>query len=329
MVLGKKKEPVTAEYIFSKIDPFDVYKMYLSSEFRVNGIFESPFIHQKSPSFGVYSKEGKLYHRDFDPEQCDHHGDCIALVQQLHNLSYPDAIKKIAHDFQLLTSTDGYKRIVQAYAKPVITDKEYSFIQVEAKKWEKHYVKFWDEIGVSLERIKKEDVHCVKDLFLNRTKQYIDKSERVFAIRYADKFKIYFCDREKGKRWLSNIPLNTPMHLENLSKDQNGLVIPGFKDYMVCSEIYPYTCYVQNESIGAISVDTATIITDNSKEVFYGGDSDAPGKKASYKITSLYKWQHINPVDRLLPIVKDWTEWRIAEGPKKIEEHFKQKGLII
>lgn len=327
MVLNKKTEPITAEYVFSKIEEYDVFKYYISGEFRIGSLFQSPFEKQSTPSFGIYMKDNRLFYHDFSDS--DIHGGCVDLVQKLFNLSYPKAIQKIANDFNLSTGSDEYKKIIQKYQKPVLDQKRYCHIQVEAKRWEKGYVSFWDNIGVSLERVKKEEVYCVKDLYVNRKKQQIDKNERVFAIRYPEGFKIYYCDREKGKKWLSNIPLNTPMHIENLSKEHNGLVIPGFKDYMVCSEIYPYTCYVQNESIGAIPIKTASLITESCRQTFYGGDSDEPGKKASHKITSLYSWCHINPVDRLLPQVKDWTEWRIAEGPKKIEEHFKRKQLII
>jgi len=61
--------------------------------------------------------------------------------------------------------------------------------------------------------------------------------------------------------------------------------------------------------------------------VFYSGDSDDPGKAASRIVTEAFNWKHINPPDRLLPLVKDFADWG-KMSLKEIENHFKIKGLI-
>ena len=133
---------------------------------------------------------------------------------------------------------------------------------------------------------------------------------------------------EKKRKWVSNVPLNTAYGLFNLSPDKNTLICKSLKDYMVCKKVYNHVCHVQNESLSAFSEDTIKYIIENSKEVYYGGDSDAPGKMASRLISETFKWNHINSPDRLLPEIKDFADWGKKEGLEVIKEHFKQKGLI-
>ena len=99
---------------------------------------------------------------------------------------------------------------------------------------------------------------------------------------------------------------------------------------MVMEEVYEYLCYFQNESLGSVSDITGAYVTENSKKVFYGGDSDLAGKKASYRITEKHKWYHINTPDPLLPRVKDWSDWHEeSQSLKPIIEHLKRKNVII
>ena len=99
---------------------------------------------------------------------------------------------------------------------------------------------------------------------------------------------------------------------------------------MVMEEVYEYLCYFQNESLGSVSDITGAYVTENSKKVFYGGDSDLAGKKASYRITEKHHWYHINTPDPLLPRVKDWSDWHEeAQSLKPIIEHLKRKNVIV
>ena len=93
-------------------------------------------------------------------------------------------------------------------------------------------------------------------------------------------------------------------------------------------KIYPYVTGVQNESIAAFSEHFVSELKKNSKSIYYGGDSDAPGKAASYLITQQFGFKHINPVDKLLPEIKDWADWARITSLKTIEDYFKLKNII-
>jgi hypothetical protein len=86
---------------------------------------------------------------------------------------------------------------------------------------------------------------------------------------------------------------------------------------------------VQNESISAFSEETVKIIKENSKDVFYGGDSDEMGKHNSWIITENFGFHHINPPDKYLPEINDFADWGKAYGLIKLKEHFINKGVLL
>ena len=53
--------PITLEYILSKVTEYDIYAHYLG-QFKVGMIYQSPFRKDKNPSFGIfYSKRTKQF----------------------------------------------------------------------------------------------------------------------------------------------------------------------------------------------------------------------------------------------------------------------------
>jgi hypothetical protein len=172
-------------------------------------------------------------------------------------------------------------------------------------------------------------VYSIDTVYLNKKKFPILDSELRFGYLYEGHWKIYvpYTTNKRGK-WLSNVPLATAKGLENLKPDKNTLICKSLKDYMVCKKVYPHVCHIQNESTAALSEEVVEFIKNNSKEVFYGGDSDVPGKKASFDITESFGFRHINPPDDLLPEVKDFADWAKLEGLEVIRLHFRKKDLF-
>jgi hypothetical protein len=128
---------------------------------------------------------------------------------------------------------------------------------------------------------------------------------------------------------MGNVPLQTSWGLENIDKEQNTIVTKSLKDYMIVRKIYNYVVGVQNESLAAFSEEFANNLTMGSRKVYYAGDSDVPGKAASYLITENFKWKHLNPPDRYLPEVKDWADLAKEKGIEKVYNHLMKKGVIL
>lgn len=331
MIKGKVKLDLDAETILKFVSEFDIFHFYMPRKWKLNEVTNSPLHKDENPSFLIGNRNGYLSFIDFSMNV---HGNCFDFVKLLYNCSYNEALKIIDRDFGLGicgdTNAGAYKKIVEEYKQPEEDKEKHSvMIQVITKKFTKEELQYWREYHLDIQDLKDSHIYSIGKVFLNRRRFSTKDDELKFGYLYEDKWKLYFPKRDKKRKWLSNVPLSMAGGLSNLDKDHNALICKSLKDQLVCRKIYPYVCHVQNESLAAFSFDTIEYIRANSKEVFYGGDSDAPGKSASYIITNTLKWKHINPPDRLLPDIKDFSDWAKVEGLEKVEEHFKKKGLII
>jgi len=330
MVLIRKVEPITAEEVLSRISEYDIYH-YECPEFTIGVAFCNWMRGEKNPSLTIFlGQDGKLHH--FDQGDSTYRGDCWDLVQQKYSIGPREAIDHVAKTFMLIDGpVEAYRTITSQYAKPVMLQQRHSLIQCTVRKWQRSdFDNYWGRYKVIGEqKLQKHQVYAIKELFLNRRRLVIGKNEMVFGYRYPLGWKIMFPEREKLRKWLSNIVLDTPDGLENLNKDHNSLLVKSKKCLMVMEEVYPYIMAFQNESLGSVSEKTAKYINENSKKVWYGGDSDVAGKKASYKITEKFSWSHVNVPDIYLP-KKDWSDWaEISEDLAPIEQHLKSKGIMI
>jgi hypothetical protein len=326
----KINKPKSFKDIIEQIGEINVFKYYIPN-LKINTPVLSIFRNEKNPSFIVYYRDNKVRYKDFG--NGNYKGDCIDLVCQLFNLNKHDAIIKIQEDFGLLKSNPDQelKRVISSL--PITKDvkqKKAPDIVVSTRSFNSNELDYWNDYYQDISDLKRENIYVPKKIWINKNPIDLKVSELTFCYYYPenDKWKIYFPFKEKSKKWLSNIPLTTSWGLENINKDKNTLICKSKKDYMVCRKIYSYVTGVQNESIAAFSEDFVNELKKNSKLIYYGGDSDAPGKAASYLITQQFGFKHINPVDRLLPETKDWADWAKITNLKTIEDYFKLKNII-
>ena len=329
MIKGKLKTELTMDTVLSKVSEYDIYRLFFGN-FDLNQVTCNHLRGDKTPSFIIGNKYGHISHFDFGDKEW--RGDAFNLVQQIHRCDLNTALKIIDREFGLgLTNAPvkEYKQITGAYKQPEVT-KRNTLIQVISRKFTKEELSYWNEYYQDIQDLLNNNIYSIKTLYFNRQKFPLKDTELRFGYFYPEKqaWKIYFPFKEKKKKWLGNVPLTTHWGTENLKKGHNSLIAKSLKDYMVCKKVTPYVCGVQNESLAAFSEEFVQKVKDNSDTVYYGGDSDKPGKEASYAITQGFGFKHINPEDRLLPECNDFACWGKNEGLKKLEEHFIKKGLI-
>ena len=328
MHLTKVKKPLNKDDILRKISSYDVYRYYLGP-FIVGELMQNPCTkRQSTPSFGVYLKDGELYHNDFAVPEI--HGDCVALVQQLNGyLPYPDAIEKIVQDMHLISG--GYTNIVNKYYKPVLDEKRYTFIQVSAKEWEEKELLYWQQYGISLEQLQREKIYPVKEWYLNRKKQYIGEDELCFAYRYKEGFKIYYPFRTGKDKWRTNIG-KVVENEQCIDKCSKIIISKSKKDRCVLTNVLPAeigVINVQSESPSSYTDKLVDML--KNKEVYLSFDSDEPGKKASMAINRKFpQWLHVNVPDYFYVNmgITDWADLYSEYGKEPILHHFRKKGII-
>ena len=333
MIKGQRKVDLTIETVLQRITDFDIFMHYMPDRFwKLNQVTNSPFHADTHPSFMIGNRNGYLYFVDFAKGI---RGGCFDFVKELYHLSSLDEVLRlIDRDFGLgivsSTNVGEYKKIKAQYKQPEETlGKRYSVIQVVTRKFTNEELKYWNDYHQDISDLRANNVYSISKMYLNRRLYPIKENELRFGYLYGSSWKIYFPFADKKNKWKSNVPITTAYGLSNLSKEANTLITKSMKDYLVCKKLYNNVCHVQNESLIAFSQETVDYIRDNSNEIFYGGDSDVPGKDSSYVITRTFGYKHINPPDRLLPYVKDWADWAKVENLDKLKQHFITKGLII
>lgn len=329
MKLGKKTKIITAEEIFSKIDSYDIYRHYLGS-FTVGYPMQNPMTkRQVTPSFCVYMRDNRLWHQDWAVPET--HGDCVALVQQMYALSYPDALNKIAHDLGLTVGTDRYKSIVKSYSKPVLDEKRYTLIQVTAGRWKSHELEYWAQYGIDKLQLQREEIYPVKEWYLNRKQQKIERNELCFCYRFkGGGYKIYYPNRTGKDKWKTNSG-KVIENIECIDKYEKIIITKSRKDRLCLMNIFPQLGIISLQNESATSYTDELIQKLEGKQVWISFDSDPAGKKASILMNQKYPWmKHVN--------VPDWyhdnmhhTDWAdmYADGYRdEIVAHYKRKGIV-
>jgi hypothetical protein len=278
---------------------------------------------------GTKSQSGDIVFKCFNSS---HKGDCISFVMQLFNLDYIDSLEKIAEDFGLKESSNiKYEQIIKELPKTtIIKQKKAPDIVVSIRSFNSDELNYWNDYYQDISDLKRENIYVPKKIWINKNPMYFNSTELVFCYYYPklDKWKIYKPFVKKNEKWLSNVPLQTSWGINNINKENNTIIAKSLKDYMVLLKIYPHIVGVQNESIAAFSNDFVEKLKNNSKNIYYGGDSDAPGKAASYLITNEFEFKHVNPIDELLPDIKDFSDWAKKEGLDKIQNHLINKNIL-
>ena len=94
--IKKQDNPITLNYILSKVTEYDIYARYLG-QFKVGFIYNSPFRKDKNPSFGIFrsKKTGKLLFKDHGNGEC---GDIIKFVELYTGITnYNDLLLSLIH----------------------------------------------------------------------------------------------------------------------------------------------------------------------------------------------------------------------------------------
>jgi hypothetical protein len=207
--------------------------------------------------------------------------------------------------------------------------KRHALIQVNARKWEKADLEYWQQFGIGLEQLRAEEIYCVKQWSLNRRRMHIGKDELCFAYRYDQGFQIYYPTRPKGEKWYCNISTGLLEGFEHVNKSDKLLITKSKKDKIYLQSLLPFPVLrTMNESLSAFTPEIVEML--KRKQCWINFDADEAGKKASYKATELLKCLHLNVPDFLLQEgIKDFTDWRRVRGKNdEIVDFLTKKGLI-
>lgn len=328
MIKGRKI--ITIEAVLDKITEYDIFRMYMPGDWKVNKAALSPFRHERTPSFVISSKKGYLSFIDFG--DTSFRGDCFEFVKKMFNLPYlEDVLRKIDNDFGLGFNSErkDYESMVRQYKQPEVS-KRSVLIQVVTRKFTKQELVYWAGYHQSIDDLRANNVYSIRTLYMNRQRFTATDNELRFGYLYDGHWKIYSPFADRRLKWMpNNVPITAMDGMDDVKHCSIALITKSKKDYMVMKKVFPHCCAVQNEGIGCFSEENVQFLKDNSDVQFLSFDNDITGVTNSQKITKLFDFQYINVPRRYIEEgIKDWADLAKHHGLKTIEAILKKKRLL-
>lgn len=285
--IPKTVKKVTREFLLEHNTEETYMQTYLGVPVK-KGLFISPIRHDKRPTASFFrSRDGALLFHDFG---IGFKADFVGVVRQLFNLSYSQALNKIASDFGLNNGQEQcIPKIKVSVCEETITAHEAAQIQIEMQDFTQKELDWWASYGITPETLRKYRVYSCKNVFLNGN-YFTCSTPTSPAFGYFgglkegnEIWKIYFPKR-KMYRFISNWNGTMLQGSQHLPKSGNFLVITkSMKDVMALHEfgipaIAPgsETSFVTNQQLDRLKSRFKEII------VFY--DNDLPGIMGMRKI---------------------------------------------
>jgi DNA primase len=335
MVNGMKKQlPLRPERLLEKISEYDIFRYYMPrSDWQINVVTFSPFRNERTPSFIIGNKHGRLTFIDFG--DTSKRGSCFDFVRMLFNINLDEALKMIDRDLGLgmtrSTNTQEYKRIISEYKQPIKMPKTYTSIQATVKRFTKEELAYWAQYHISEDELKANNVYSMSKVYLNKQLVPSALDELRFGYLYDDRWKIYRpYAKDKRSKWVpNNVPITAMDGKDDIKQCDVAFINKSKKDYMVIKKIFPCSCAVQNEGMGCFSPENVEYIKSNSASQILSFDSDITGVENSQQITQLFGFDYCNvPRKYLSEGIKDWADLAKVHGMKAIEDYLKEKQLL-
>lgn len=322
----------SAEWLLGKIGDELIFTYYFG-EFKLHKIYPSKLRRDKKPSTGFYvNKNGKIIYNDYATgEQLN----CFQYVQKLYNLSFREALDRIASDFGLLDNKSIVPDVVYKKAEEVDkTVKAQSLIQIEQDRWLKKHLKYWKQYEITEEELLKEnDIFPVKKLWLNKREIYNPNNELRFAyhLKWEDGegLKIYSPKSEKMK-WLSSIPNSEPFGVDKLPyKSDTVIITKSWKDRKVLLKLFTDVIAVQNESEQSFPLVLQERLLKQYKKAIVIFDSDSPGVNACKKFNDKgFGYFNTPKEDYLKYGIKDPSDYVQTFGLEALKELLIKKEIL-
>lgn len=324
--------PLTKAELLCHIDSETIFHHYFG-DFKLRKVYSSPLRTDKNPSFGFfYNRAGELVSNDIVTRE---KLDAIAFVAKLHNISYKDAILKIAHDFNITCNTLMSKVEINKITKSINNGektKRKTKIQIVPKPFTKQDLEYWEQWEITEKELVRENAFSVEKLYIDGER--IPLKGMVFAFYQKDPdtdegyFKI-LQPESKTHKWISNIPLSLFWGADRLPKQSSQLIISkSWKDRICLMRFFSDVIATQNESLSAMM--RCTNFIKDYEETIVIWDSDDPGVKACSEVTKTYGLKYWNTPSYLKEQykVKDVAEYVENFGYDALEKRLKESKIL-
>ena len=265
--IKKQDNPITLDYILSKVTEYDIYARYLG-QFKVGFIYNSPFRSKKT---------GKLLFKDHGNGEC---GDVIKFVELYTGITnYNDLLNQIVKDMQITNNT-------VLHSNKEVEKSTETVIGVVRQDWTDIDKQYWSQFGISLKTLKKFGVSSIKYYLCDGVVKGVYKENNpMYAYKVYDRFKIYRPLADKYTKWRNNLTPYDIQGYEQLPKKGDLLIITKSMKDVMCLYEMGYTAISPASESTFLTPDVIDALKFRFKRILICFDRDVPGVKNMRKIS--------------------------------------------
>ena len=309
----KFREPVTKAAIENRLSDYQIYKYYYPA-LEIGRVVISPLRKEKNASFGIFkARDGKLKYNDLASQDS---GDVYSFVQRMFNLSFNDALHKIAQDFNLDLAPNRRTTFELPKTKGTIVenisvqDRQKHKIDIIPRKWTMDDQDYWKKFGLSLPEVHESNTRPIVAYRINDgTTILADKL--AYSLEFYDDgdgimMRKIYQPYNKEVKWRTNLTSNVVDGIKELPEIGNLLIITKSRKDRLVLKHYGYNAIATNSESTFIPATVFEKLQRRFTRLVLFFDSDAAGKKNSEAFSKKYE------IDKI-EIDTNWEVSDIAE----------------
>lgn len=298
----------------------EIFRRYLNIDVQFDYRFCSPLRKDKNPTCGFKDMGSMILLKDFSGAFT---GDCFKAVATLFNITYSQAIQKVAEEYNMLACG----MFVPYPKKPELVErvnqqkieKVKKIIQVKRQAWTTGDKSYWKQFGLNSKILNHFNVASCSHVWLDEKLAYTANLKNPAYVYYFGDgdYKIYFpFAKELGRQkfWGNG---NNIQGLSQLDFNQKIVIITkSLKDVMVLYSL-GFTSVAPPQESALIDPNTIELLKSKFEHVFILYDNDKVGTYWSKINAEKYKLNYIE----LDCLQKDISDFRI-ENEHELTKQF-------
>ena len=288
---------MSKEEILQKVGSYDILNYYLQPHHNHGRLMagkniSNPFLakKQETPSFNIYPAlpSHEWMYKDFATGD---EGSCFDLVMKLFNLSFPDALKKVATDFTI--ESPNFSVVQQNKPTQVLVENQrvnpaFSFT---SKPFTQKELAYWNQFGITPEVLNNYKVRSLSEFTTTNKegKPYTSKCKEdkfMFAYQNGGGLKVYKPLDEKQFRFqhLGNKDSNFIFGWEQLPNSGELVFITGGEKDVMTLASHGFNAITLNSETASLDNQIAKVLNERFSKVVVLYDNDETGIKQSQKL---------------------------------------------
>jgi len=310
---------VTRDQVLEIVSEEEIFRRYLNVEVQFDYRFCSPLREDKNPTCGFKDMGSMILLKDFSGKFS---GDCFKAVSTILNISYSQAIQRVATDYNMISCGmfipyPKKPELVERVNRQKI-EKVKKIIQVKRQAWTTADKTYWKQFGLNSKILNHFNVASCSHIWLDEKLAYtynVNNPAYVYYFGDGD-YKIYFPRaKELGRQkfWGNG---NNIQGLSQLDLNQKIVIITkSLKDVMVLHSL-GITSVAPPQESSLVPSDLIETLKTKFEHVFILYDNDEVGTYWSKLNAEKYKLNHIE----LDCLQKDLSDFRIENDQETTKQ---------